>query len=405
MKEILMAEAVFKTAKDIEEKNDKLLREAFNFKSILNVYSRFDDKYLVHYLSDGSQIVLYTSMGNVYKLNCKSIKEVKVLANTKHRNSSNSFSIIKPISDIVPCNRIIQYIQLPSSDNTLKKLRHETYLVSDSQLQYTKIDYLGNKVKQTNFQHKQLLLDGVDLLSTFHDVANNEMSAGTCSNSSSSLNSENSSSSSIRSSNSMDCIAINTDTEEDSFEKIKEANTQFNTIEEAREVVALELKQISAKSVTELEATYNSDVAFEIEFMNPKQRPLRCKCRPLNNLKEKVRNEIELQIEAKIIRSSRSQWCSPIRGVDKPEGSIRITDDYKALNQLTKDDNYQLPSIQDLYNKLAEADTFTKIDMKTAYHQIAVHPNSIKITAFIFEFGNFDYLTMPMGIKTAPAWF
>lgn len=199
MKEILMAEADFKTAKDIEEKNDMLLRECFNFKSILNVYSRFDDKYLVHYLSDGSQIILYTSMGNVYKLNCKSIKEVEVLANTKHRNSSNCFSdqpvfykddgnrtgflsfegIIKPISDIVPCNRVIQYIQLPNSDNTLMRLRHETYLVSDSQLQYTKIDYLGNKVKQTNFQHNQLLLDGVDLLSTFHDVANNEMSAGT----------------------------------------------------------------------------------------------------------------------------------------------------------------------------------------------------------------------------------
>ncbi|CAF0997157.1 unnamed protein product [Brachionus calyciflorus] len=207
-----------------------------------------------------------------------------------------------------------------------------------------------------------------------------------CSNSSSSLNSENSNSYSISRSNSMECIAINTDTEEDSFEKFKEAYTQFNTIEEARE--AVELKQIPSKSVTELEPPYNSDVAFEIEFINPNQIPLRWKCRPLPyNLKEKVQNEIEKQIEAKIIRPSRSQWCSPIRVVDKPDV-----------------DNYPLPSIQDLYKKLAEADTFTKIDMKAAYHQIPVHPNSIEISAFICEFGNFEYLTMPMGIKTAPAW-
>lgn len=72
---------------------------------------------------------------------------------------------------------------------------------------------------------------------------------------------------------------------------------------------------------------------------------------------------------------------------------------------MIKDDNYPLPSITDLYNKLAEADTFTKIDMKAAYHQIPVHPDSIEITAFVCEFSIFEYLSMPMGIKTAPAWF
>ena len=224
-----------------------------------------------------------------------------------------------------------------------------------------------------------------------------------CSN----LSSESSSSqSSISSSSSTECIEKNTELSEESWEEGKETNSQFSKIEEAREVVADELKQISAKSVIDLEPTINHDVAFEIEFIDPNQKPLRCKFRPLPyNLKEKVQNEIEQQIEAKIIRPSRSQWCSPIRVVDKPDGSIRITVDYKALNQLIKDDSYPLPSIQDLYNKLAEADTFTKIDMKVAYHQIPVNPNSIEITAFICEFGIFEYLTMPMGIKTAPAWF
>ncbi|CAF0755633.1 unnamed protein product [Brachionus calyciflorus] len=111
----------------------------------------------------------------------------------------------------------------------------------------------------------------------------------------------------------MECIAINTDTEEDSWETLKETNTQFSTIEEAREAVTVELIKISAERVRDLEPNFNSDVAFQIEFINPSQKPLRCKCRPLPyNLKEKVQIEIEQQIEAKIIRPSRSQWCSPI---------------------------------------------------------------------------------------------
>ena len=66
-------------------------------------------------------------------------------------------------------------------------------------------------------------------------------------------------------------------------------------------MVAVKLKQISAKSVIDLKPTINHDVAFEIELIDPNQKPLRCKFRPLHNLKEKV------QIEAKIIRPSRSQ--------------------------------------------------------------------------------------------------
>ena len=221
-----------------------------------------------------------------------------------------------------------------------------------------------------------------------------------------SLDSDTSSNASISSSCSLECIEVNTDLCEETWEKDRNNNSQICSIEEAREVVAAELKQIAAKAVTDLNPTFNNDVAFQIEFIDPNQKPLKCKCRPLPyNLKDKVHAEIEQQVAARIIRPSRSQWCSPIRVVDKPDGSIRITVDYKGLNQLIKDDNYPLPSIQDLYNKLAEADTFTKIDMKAAYHQIPVNPNSIAITAFICEFGIFEYLTMPMGIKTAPAWF
>ena len=180
----------------------------------------------------------------------------------------------------------------------------------------------------------------------------------------------------------------------------------MEAVENACALLKNKIEEVSAKSVLDLKPDKNSDVAFEIEFQDPNQKPIKCRCRPLPwNLKEKVNTELGRQLTAGIIRPSRSQWCFPIRVVDKADGSIRITVDYKPLNKVIKDDNYPIPSIKDLYARLADADTFTKIDMKAAYHQIPVHPNSIQYTAFICEFGLFEYLSMIMGIKTAPAWF
>ncbi|CAF0900533.1 unnamed protein product [Brachionus calyciflorus] len=121
---------------------------------------------------------------------------------------------------------------------------------------------------------------------------------------------------------------------------------------------------------------------------------------------QRIINELKsiaaTQLKAGLIRKSRS---SALRIVDKKDGTIRITVDYKPLNKIIKGDSYPLPSIKDLFNKLVESDTFTRMDIKSAYHQIPVDEESIKFTAFICEFGLYEYLCMPMGIKTAPAWF
>ena len=90
--------------------------------------------------------------------------------------------------------------------------------------------------------------------------------------------------------------------------------------------------------------------------------------------------------------------------VDKSDGDIRLTVDYKPLNKVIKSDNYPVPNISEIYKKLSKSKIFSKIDLKSAYHQIPVEENSIKYTAFVCEFGIYEYL-MPMGIKTSPAWF
>ena len=167
-----------------------------------------------------------------------------------------------------------------------------------------------------------------------------------------------------------------------------------------------ELETISANSVTVLTPSKNNDIAFKIELIDPRQTPITTKSRPLPyHLKQKVKDELDRQLKAGIIRKCRSEWSSALRIVDKKDNTIKITVDYKPLNKVIKRDSYQLPSIRDLFNKLSELDVFTRMDIKSAYHQIPVEESSIKYTAFICEFGLFEYLSMPMGIKSAPSWF
>ncbi|RNA39717.1 RNA-directed DNA polymerase (reverse transcriptase) domain containing [Brachionus plicatilis] len=108
----------------------------------------------------------------------------------------------------------------------------------------------------------------------------------------------------------------------------------MEAVENARALLKNKIEEVSAKSVLDLKPDKNSDVAFEIEFQDPNQKPIKYRCRPIpSNLKEKVNTELDRQLKAGIIRPSRSQWCFPIRVVDKADGSIRITVDYKPLNK------------------------------------------------------------------------
>ncbi|CAF0952310.1 unnamed protein product [Brachionus calyciflorus] len=129
MKDLLMAESDYKSVKDIEDKNELLLRECLDFKHILNLFSRLEDRYLTHYLSDGSKITLKTSLGTVYKVNCRIIKEIEVIMekfsnkslslcfkyqpiryiedNTTRTDFLSQNGIKNIISDLIPCNKVI----------------------------------------------------------------------------------------------------------------------------------------------------------------------------------------------------------------------------------------------------------------------------------------------------------
>nr|GEY98479.1 putative reverse transcriptase domain-containing protein [Tanacetum cinerariifolium] len=112
----------------------------------------------------------------------------------------------------------------------------------------------------------------------------------------------------------------------------------------------------------------------------------------------------ELQDKGFILPSS-SPWGVPVLFVKKTDGSLKMCIDYRELNKLTVKNRYPLLRIDVLFDQLQWSHFFSKIDLRSGYHQLGVHEDDIPKTAFRTRYGRFEFTVMPFGLTNAPTVF
>ncbi|KAK1645994.1 hypothetical protein QYE76_063799 [Lolium multiflorum] len=165
------------------------------------------------------------------------------------------------------------------------------------------------------------------------------------------------------------------------------------------------LFHMSAEEAREAHVVLDRDIEFIIELI-PGTGPIAQRAYNMNPAElVELKKQLDDMLEKGLIQPSASPWRSPVLFVDKKDGATRLCTDYRKLNDVTIKNKYPLPKIEDLFDQLTGATVFSKIDLRTGYHQLKIRATDIPKTAFTTRYGLYEYNVMSFGLTNASAYF
>ena len=115
--------------------------------------------------------------------------------------------------------------------------------------------------------------------------------------------------------------------------------------------------------------------------------------------------QMQEMLEKKYIQPSVSPWGAPVLFVKKKYGTLKLYTDYRYLNKVTVKNKYPLSRIDDLFDQMRGAKVFSKIELRSGYHQVRIKDEYIHKTTFRTRYGHYQFVVVPFGLTNAPTTF
>nr|GFA31570.1 putative reverse transcriptase domain-containing protein [Tanacetum cinerariifolium] len=197
---------------------------------------------------------------------------------------------------------------------------------------------------------------------------------------------------------------------------------QLQAADRRRQTVILELLRIDHRRSTEISELRTAlqgqvfpedlpglpptrPVEFQIDLVPGAAPVVRVPYRLAPSKMKELAKQLKDLFDKGFIRPSSSPWGASVLFVKKKDGSFWMCIDYRELNKLTVKNRYPLPRIDDLFDQLQGSSVYSKIDLRSGYHQLRVREDDILKTAFKTRYGHYEFQVMPFGLTNAPAVF
>jgi hypothetical protein len=115
--------------------------------------------------------------------------------------------------------------------------------------------------------------------------------------------------------------------------------------------------------------------------------------------------QLQELLDKEYIRPSVSPWGARVLFVKNKNGTLRLCIDYRQLNKVTIKNKYSLPRRNDLFDQVGGAKIFSKLDLRSGYHQVRIKDQDVNKTAFQTRYRHYEFVVIPSGLTNAPTTF